>query len=127
MATRPEIEKQLIALLEHEGGAKKAAKVLLAALKAKKPWLAGNDQPDWKIRIDAAKLILAYTEGLPIQRQQIVSFQANSLRELREKLPDLPELRAAVVRMLPSTSENRDSAPPSEKNFAQSKKASKAA
>ncbi|MBE2180080.1 MAG: hypothetical protein IAE97_06380, partial [Chthoniobacterales bacterium] len=109
-----------------QGGAEKAAKVLMDGLKAKKVSLTGHQVPDWKARLDAAKLIMAYIEGLPIQRQHIVSFQANSLRELREKLPDLPELRAAVIRLAPAL-KNRDSAPPTETDLDAIRKPEKAA
>lgn len=47
-------------------------------LKAERPLKGGGTIPDWRAREAAMKLYLAYKEGLPIQRQQIVTTQVES-------------------------------------------------
>lgn len=56
----------------------------------------GSRQPDHRARLDAAKLLLAYGVGLPIQRQQIETKVTNNDNEVVMRYLQSPALRAAL-------------------------------
>lgn len=59
--------------------------------------------PDWRARIEALKLVLAYLVGLPIARQEIVSFKkvdSKSELDFEERMARSPALLASVKAMV---------------------------
>lgn len=62
----------------------------------------GSRQPDHRARLDAAKLLLSYTVGLPIQRTEsiAVNLDADSALGLKERLRNSPALRESMRKML---------------------------
>lgn len=54
------------------------------------------DEPDMKVRMDAAKTVLSYKEGMPVQRQVVVSETFESLREALAAAEHSPEARRLI-------------------------------
>ena len=52
--------------------------------------------PDFKTRIAAANMIAAYKEGLPVQRQMVLTKAFESVEETIKKIKDSPELTKAI-------------------------------
>ena len=52
--------------------------------------------PDFKTRIAAANMIAAYKEGLPVQRQMVLTKAFESAEETIKKIKDSPELTKAI-------------------------------
>ena len=52
--------------------------------------------PDFKTRIAAANMIAAYKEGLPVQRQVVLTKAFESADETIKKIKDSPELLKAI-------------------------------
>ena len=52
--------------------------------------------PDFKTRIAAANMIAAYKEGLPVQRQVVLTKAFESAEETIKKIKDSPELLKAI-------------------------------
>jgi hypothetical protein len=89
-------ELDLASSLEQDGGREKALLALTDALTATRSFAQNGKtvkKPDFKTRVLAAELILGYTDGKPIERQQILVSQAE--RKLSEK-----EHNAAIARAL---------------------------
>jgi hypothetical protein len=58
---------------------------------------------DWRSRLEAVKLVLAYLVGLPIARQEIVSVKkvdSNSELDFEERMASSPALLASVKAMV---------------------------
>ena len=74
------------------------ASVLRQSLAADTVARDGTRQPDHRARLDAAKLLLAYGLGLPIQRTESVNvnLDADAGAGLRERLAHSPALRSAL-------------------------------
>jgi hypothetical protein len=53
-------------------------------------------EPDMKVRMDAAKTVLSYKEGMPVQRQVVVSETFESLREALAAAEHSPEARRLI-------------------------------
>jgi hypothetical protein len=64
---------------------------------ATKRWV---EEPDHKIRLDAAKFAAAYLEGLPTQTVVTASAGGESLPRLADVLMKLPSARAAMQTLL---------------------------
>ena len=56
--------------------------------------------PDYKTRLAAVIIVLAYTDGKPVERREIVTRHATTLDELKAKAKSSPELRAAIQELL---------------------------
>lgn len=56
--------------------------------------------PDFKTILDAIKTILAYTQGKPVERREIVTRHTTSLDDLRAQAKNSPELRRAISELL---------------------------
>ena len=74
------------------------ASVLRQSLAADTVARDGTRQPDHRARLDAAKLLLAYGIGLPIQRTEsvTVAIDAETGAGLHERLAHSPALRSAL-------------------------------
>ena len=59
------------------------------------------------------KLLLSYMIGLPVQRQEIISLNFDSLEELQRRAQQSPALRAALARVVETLPEDVQNAPPS--------------
>jgi hypothetical protein len=72
--------------------------VLRQALSATTTTRAGTVEPDHKIRIEASRLLLAYSLGLPVQRTETVTvaLDADANAGLHERLAKSPALRSAL-------------------------------
>ena len=97
---RRKIAKRLHEILTDED-LSEAVSAIRQSLKAKKSSWDGVAQkmvegPDYKIQIDAAKTILAYREGMPIQRQVVVSEAFESLRDAIIAAEHSPEARKLI-------------------------------
>lgn len=61
----------------------------------------GDEVPDYRAREAAMKLWLAYSVGMPLQRQEIVQVNVDGSKEsLSDKIKSSPALRAQLKRML---------------------------
>ena len=58
------------------------------------------ETPDYKVRLDTAKLIMQYQVGNPVTRQEIVTKNIDTMSTLQSKLAKSPALRRAVGNML---------------------------
>jgi hypothetical protein len=97
---RRKIAKRLHEILTDED-LSEAVSAIRQSLKAKKSSWDGVAKkmvvaPDYKIQIDAAKTILAYREGMPIQRQVVVSEAFESLRDAIIAAEHSPEARKLI-------------------------------
>jgi hypothetical protein len=70
------------------------------------------DVPDHRIRLAAAMAALAYTDGRPVERRELITRNVSTLEDLRAKAKQSPELRAAIEELL------RDMEKPIESQFA---------
>ncbi len=98
-----------------------AMEAIRRALKAQKKHWDGVAkemvaEPDYKVQLDAAKTVLAYREGMPIQRQVVVSEAFESLRDAIIAAEHSPEARKLIESGLlgPTCSKKWEGAPPSE-------------
>ncbi len=55
---------------------------------------------DFKTQVAAATVLLAYTDGKPIERREIVQRNVSTLEDLRKRAKASPELRRAVRDLL---------------------------
>ena len=56
--------------------------------------------PDYKTRLAAAIIVLAYTDGKPVERREIVQRNVPTLEQLREQARNSPEMQRAVRELL---------------------------
>jgi len=56
--------------------------------------------PDYKTILVAVQTTLAYTDGRPVERREIITRHATTLEELKAKAKSSPELRAAIQELL---------------------------
>lgn len=92
---RRKLGKRLSELLD-DGDLELAVDTIRGGLKANKSHWDGVAkqmviEPDFKIRMDAAKTVLAYREGMPVQRQVVVAESFESLREAIAAATHSPE------------------------------------
>jgi hypothetical protein len=97
---RRKIAKRLHEILTDED-LDNAVSVIRRSLKAKKTYWDGVakkmvEEPDYKIQLDAAKTVLAYREGMPVQRQVVVSEAFESLRDAIFAAKHSPEARKLI-------------------------------
>ena len=59
-----------------------------------------QDIPDWRTRTGAAEKILAYSEGLPVQRQEIVQVLVQGIQEATEQAMSSPALQALARKLI---------------------------
>ncbi len=78
------------------------AQALQACLTATQTTRAGTVEADNRIRLEAARLVLAYRHGTPIQRSETiaVSVDADSATGMEQRLAHSPALRAIFRKML---------------------------
>jgi len=55
---------------------------------------------DFRTILGAITLILAYSDGKPVERREIVTRNMTSLQDLQDKAKKSPELRAAIEELL---------------------------
>lgn len=60
----------------------------------------GDPIPDNRAREAGLKLLISYLVGLPVQRQEIVQLNFDSLEELQKRAQQSPTIQAAVARVL---------------------------
>jgi hypothetical protein len=92
-------------LLTKKNLREKAVKVLEEALLATKVHWDGVakrmvEEPDHKVRKDAAVDLLCFTDGKPIERREVVTLNFDSLEELQRRVQQSPALKAAVKKIL---------------------------
>ena len=97
---RRKIAKRLHDILTEED-LDDAVSAIRRSLKAKKTHWDGVskkmvEEPDYKIQLDAAKTVLAYREGMPVQRQVVVSEAFESLRDAIFAAKHSPEARKLI-------------------------------
>ena len=56
--------------------------------------------PDYKTRLAAVIIVLAYTEGRPVERREIVQRNVPTLEQLREQARNSPEMQRALRELL---------------------------
>jgi hypothetical protein len=62
--------------------------------------------PDGKTRLAAAMGILAYTDGKPIERREIITRKATTLDNLKDMAKNSPELRRSMQAIVDEASVN---------------------
>lgn len=114
---RGSFKKRLSDLLD-DGDLDEAVETIRGAMKANKTHWDGVakrmvEEPDFRIRLEASKTILAYKEGMPVQRQVVMQESFESLRDAIMAAEHSDEAKRIIeTEML--TLKNWDSAPPSE-------------
>jgi hypothetical protein len=85
------------------------AEVLARALSATTTTRSGITEPDHKCRLQAVSIALSYTEGKPIERQQILShtIAADPVADIEARLAKSPALRASLAATLAKIEENK--------------------
>jgi hypothetical protein len=76
--------------------AEKVAELLVATHVTR----GGNPIADNRAREAGVKLLLSYLVGLPVQRQEIVNVNIDSLADLQQRAQQSPALRQAVAKLL---------------------------
>lgn len=81
------------------------ATAISEALVATQKHRDGTIEPDHKVRLEAAKLGLAYSHGRPVERQEVISvnLDADSSLGLAERLANSPTLRKSLQELLDRT------------------------
>lgn len=59
-----------------------------------------HTSPDFKTIIVAVQTALAYTDGKPIERREVITKHMTTLEELKSKAKSSPELRKAIAELL---------------------------
>jgi len=98
---------QLAAAIDRDAPDERIVAVLADALAADLVARDGTRQPDHRTRLDAAKVLLSYGVGTPIQRSEILTVSADADTEvgLENRLRHSPALRALFRRLLASAEE----------------------
>lgn len=94
--------ERLAEILSSECPDEQVGRVLRECLSATTTSRSGSIEPDSKVRLEAAKLVLGYRHGLPIRREESVSvnLDADSAIGLDERLRHSPALRRLLERAL---------------------------
>ncbi len=81
------------------------ATAISEALVATQKHRDGTIEPDHKVRLEAAKIGLAYSHGRPVERQEVISvnLDADSSLGLAERLANSPALRKSLRDILNRT------------------------
>lgn len=92
-------------LLQGGDARRRAIDCLLEGLEAERSFYdAGSKstltEPDYKTRVTAAEILLAYTDGKPIERKEIVKMTMDSMESYTERIKRSPELRAKLRELL---------------------------
>jgi hypothetical protein len=112
---RRKLGKRLSELLD-DGDLELAVETIRGGLKANKSHWDGVAkqmviEPDFKIRMDAAKTVLAYKEGMPVQRQVVIAESFESLREAIAAATHSPEAMRLIESGLLAPSLENGTAP----------------
>jgi hypothetical protein len=112
---RRKLGKRLSELLD-DGDLELAVDTIRGGLKANKSHWDGVAkqmviEPDYKIRMDAAKTVLAYKEGMPVQRQVVIAESFESLREALTAATHSPEAMRLIETGLLTPSLKNGTAP----------------
>lgn len=115
VAPRRKLGKRLSELLD-DGDLELAVDTIRGGLKANKSHWDGVAkqmvvEPDYKTRMDAAKTVLAYKEGMPVQRQVVISESFESLRDALAAATHSPEARRLIESGLLAPSLENGTAP----------------
>jgi hypothetical protein len=62
--------------------------------------------PDFKLRLDSAKLVLQYQVGNPVTRSEVVTHNVDTMQTLEGKMQKSPALRRAIGKMLDRSDDN---------------------
>jgi hypothetical protein len=94
--------QQLAEALANEIPETRIAHALSDAMSADLVNRDGSRSPDHRVRLAALQLHLAYTEGKPIERQQIVTqtISSDPVADIAERLARSPSLRKSLAAML---------------------------
>lgn len=88
---------------------RRAMDKLLACLEATRSFtdIAGNvhTEPDWKTIQSACVALLAYTDGKPIERREVITKHFDSLDDYGDRLKKSPALRKAMGELLKESEE----------------------
>lgn len=86
--------------------AERIADVLLEAMSATTTNRAGLTEPDTRCRLQAATLSLAYLEGRPSERSEVIAKSAKMTHaEMIAKMKSSPAFRAEIADMLAKASQ----------------------
>lgn len=92
LKSRPNLMSQVVDVVAESLGAVKKQWDLKAGVML--------EEPDHRIRLDAAKFIAAYTEGLPAQTVLNMNVDAGNRPALRDALTKSPQARKAIAAIL---------------------------
>ena len=59
--------------------------------------------PDYRTRLAAVTMVLAYTEGLPVERREMVTRRFTTLEDLEKQTQNSPEFRRGLQELLAKT------------------------
>ncbi|MDE1169863.1 MAG: hypothetical protein PW734_01430 [Verrucomicrobium sp.] len=96
----PSITRAMATLCPPEVFAQNLLNLMTATKRALVNHQVYGDVPDWSAREAGAKMYASYMIGLPIQRQEIVSVQKESLDTIRERLENSPAMRKSLQAVL---------------------------
>ena len=57
-------------------------------------------EPDFKTRAQCAEILLAYTDGKPVERKEIIQHNADSMEALAARVKKSPELLSVMRKMV---------------------------
>lgn len=95
--------KTIADALAEELPAERISRAISEALVATQTSRAGVTEPDYRTRLAAATLALSYTEGRPVERQQIITANATpdeSEADLSQRIAKSPALKAHLLRLI---------------------------
>lgn len=99
--TTQDPNSQLSAVIDRDAPAARIIKALSDALTAEEVFRDGSRGPCHRVRVDAAKALLAYRVGTPIQRSEITHIEEkNDAQNVEEHLRRSPAMRDSLRKML---------------------------
>lgn len=108
------ITPALIAHLAEKFPPERIVQKIEQLLEAKYYTKDGKEHTDTRAIESGLKLLLSYLIGLPVQRQEIVQVNCDSLEELQRRAQQSPALRAAAARILDELPASVQFDPPAE-------------
>lgn len=108
MKSPAKLDRPLAELLNDDCPDALISQALQACLTATQTTRSGKIEPDNRIRLEAARLVMAYRHGTPIQRSETISvnLDADASLDMRERLARSPALRLALRKTLDEAEEH---------------------
>jgi hypothetical protein len=105
----PDLSTGLVEKMGQRFGATKVVNTIAECMAATKTIIVKGspmEVPDFKLRLDSAKLVLQYQVGNPVTRSEVVTHNVDTMQTLEGKMQKSPALRRAIGKMLDRSDDN---------------------